>query len=187
MRGLVQAHDRSFPRTRRGDAADRRVRRLEPEVAVEPEQATEVHVDHAAVTDDRNPTAGETFDDARDSGDDPVAELLRCLAAELLPAAVEHGLPAHVARRLELLGRDVVVGAGVVLDELVPNLDLEPVDGRDRCRGLAGPAQRAGDDGIEVLAREPRRQSLRLGPAPRREVGVDGTTTTLTRTDAHRL
>jgi hypothetical protein len=61
------------------------------------------------------------------------------------------------------------------------------VSAGDRVRGLACPLERAADDCVDVLGREPCRQAFGLVPSAHGELGIDGKATTFTRRDPHRL
>ena len=93
-------------------------------------------VDDAAVAHRDDPPAGKPVDDLVDALRDARLEDVRRIGAELLPAALHHREPARIARRLQLLHRDVVGRRRVVLDEAVDDLDVEAERGGERLRRL---------------------------------------------------
>src|SRR6266511_3411084 len=110
MRGLVEARDGPLTGPRRGDAADGRVLGMEPQVPVQPEQRSQVHVDDPTVADGGDPAAGKALDDRVDARDDAGAELVGWLTPDFVPSAFDHRRPVVVARLAQLLDRDVEVG-----------------------------------------------------------------------------
>src|ERR1700674_1137632 len=74
MSGLVERQHRAVPEPGRGHPTHRGVPRLEPQVSLDTEQMSEVDVDDAPVTDDRDPAAGEPLDHGVERRHDPPPE-----------------------------------------------------------------------------------------------------------------
>ena len=100
------------------------------------------------------------------------AEHFGQIGAELVPTAVDHRLPALVLVEAHLFHGDVVVGVVVVLDEVVDHLDLDTAARSDRRGGGDRALERAADERVDRLEREPRGQTVRLLGAPSGERGI---------------
>src|ERR1700730_18502851 len=98
MSGLVERQHRAVPEPGRGHPTHRGVPRLEPQVSRETEQMSEVDVDDAPVTDDRDPAAGEPLDHGVERRHDPPPEHVGSLPAVLLPPTFHHRREPAVAR-----------------------------------------------------------------------------------------
>ncbi len=99
--------------------------------------------------------------------DDLGLERLGVDAAHIGPPPFDRGLPALVLQLPQLLDRDVLVGVRVVLRDPVDDGRFEPRRRRERSRGLTGAAQRARDDRVDALGREPCGEAPRLLDATR--------------------
>ena len=148
--------------------------RIEPQRLVDAEHERERDVDDAAVAHRDDALARMVGDQAVERVGDPRAEDVGCLAAEVLPPLLDHGAPARIVGGLELVHRDVVVGARVPLDELLVQHEVEAVRGRDRLRGLDRASLRARHDDVDVFVREPLGEALRLLAAARGQRGIGG-------------
>jgi hypothetical protein len=104
--------------------------------------------------------------------DDAFSELVRALVVRG-PLAPQQGLPARVVGGLELLDRDVLVAVLVPLGDRLLDHDVQPEPRRDRCRGLAGPLERAGVERVERrLGREVLGEVPGLRVAVWRQLGI---------------
>jgi hypothetical protein len=92
--------------------------------------------------------------------------------AELLPSPFGQRRDARVSGGSQFFHGDVAGRLGVELGELLDHLRLEPELFGERGGGLAGSAQRARDDVVEVLALQPLGQAGGLLPTFVGEGGV---------------
>src|SRR5258706_3440633 len=167
MRAFVERSKGAHAAARRDHARERRVMRLEPEMAVEAEYDRERDVDDTAVADGNDPAAGMGGDELVEGRGDSDAKRVGRFAAEVLPAAVVHRRELWIARGTQLLHRDIGVGAHVVLDQTLHDLHFETMRAGNGFSGLDRAPLRARQDDVDRFEREPGREPLRLLPAAR--------------------